>query len=348
MPVTQKLSEVVNEIEGIIRNRFAGRTFWIKAEITDVKKYADKRWCFLKFIEKSGNVVTSEIKGVFWSGTYYQIEQFESAAQQSFSSGLEITCNVGVRFHKRYGLTLEVLAIDFGYAIGKLELERKQTIERLINEQIIRKDDATGLFYSMNNCLELPIVIQRIALITAPDSDGQRDFQKVLRHNKYGYAFSVTEFLTRIQGDDAGNLISQKLRLIAAEQEKFDIVVIVRGGGSDTDFKCFNDFELAKIVATFPLPVLTGIEGLKERFSRAVSNCLERAKNNLEQYTQRIKNLSPTAILRKGFAIITIDNKIITDPANIPEHAHLKTILKNEIIHSTVTKKTTDGKSFEL
>ena len=184
MPEIQKLSEIVNEIEGTIRNRFAGRTFWISAEITDVKKYPDKRWCFLKFLEKSGNIVATEIKGVFWSNGYGQIERFERATQQSFSSGLEITCNVGVRFHKRYGLTLEVLEIDFAYAVGKLELERKQIIDRLIDENIIVQDVLTGRISSMNNQLNLPLVIQNIALITAPDSDGQRDFQKVIRHNK--------------------------------------------------------------------------------------------------------------------------------------------------------------------
>ncbi len=383
MPVTQKLSEVVNEIEGTIRNRFSDRTFWIKAEIADVKKYADKRWCFLKFIEKSGAMVTAEIKGVFWSGTYNNITNFEKATQQTFNSGLEITCNVAVRFHKRYGLTLEVLEIDFAYAIGKLEMERKQTIERLINEQIVVQDAVTGQFYSFNNRLGLPTVIQRIALITAPDSDGQRDFQKVIRNNKYGYAFSVTEFLTQIQGDEAGKLISNKLKAI--DPGKFDIVAIVRGGGSDTDFKAFNDFDLVKCVATFPIPVLTGIghdrntsitdlvarqnrtptetatfiidhnlnfdneiEEFKERLSRAVDSCLDHAKKDLENYRQRIKNLSPATILKKGFAIVMMDGKIIIDPKKIPGNATISTLLKDEIIHSQVTKKTTDGTGFDI
>ncbi len=385
MPVTQKLSEVVNEIEGTIRSRFLGRTFWIKAEIADVKKYPDKRWCFLKFIEKSGSMVTTDIKGVLWSNTYSNIENFESATQQTFSSGLEITCNVGVRFHKRYGLTLEVLEIDYAYAIGKLELERKQTIERLIKEKVIIQDADTGQFYSRNNSLELPVVIQRIALITAPDSDGQRDFQKVVRGNKYGYAFAVTEFLTRIQGDEAAGLIAEKLSVIAASAEKFDVVVIVRGGGSDTDFKSFNDADLVKAVAAFPVPVLTGIghdrntsitdlvarqnrtptetatfiidhnmnfdqeiEALNQRFFRAADNCLDRAKNDLENYRQRVKNLSPASILKKGFAIVMMDDKIITDPGKIGENATTKTILKDEIIYSTVTKKTTNGNGIDL
>ncbi|MGK3946566.1 hypothetical protein ABK046_50435, partial [Streptomyces caeruleatus] len=81
---------------------------------------------FLKFIEKNGNIITTEMKAVFWANTYSAIENFETNTQQIFASGLEITCCVRVRFHKRYGLDLEVLDIDYTYAIGKLELERKQ------------------------------------------------------------------------------------------------------------------------------------------------------------------------------------------------------------------------------
>ena len=99
-----RLSELVNEIDDAIQNRFAGETFWITAEITDVKKQTDKRWCFLKFIEKEGHLITAEIKGVFWANTFHNVEKFEKLSGQTFASGLEITCNVRVRFHKRYGI----------------------------------------------------------------------------------------------------------------------------------------------------------------------------------------------------------------------------------------------------
>ena len=385
MPITQKLSEVVNDIEYTLRNRFGGAVYWIKAEIADVKKYNDKRWCFLKFTEKEGSMVTTEIKGVFWSNTYYNIENFEKATGQVFATGLEITCLVKVRFHKRYGLNLEVLEIDFAYAVGKLELERKQTIERLLKENILTLDGITGQFSSLNSRLALPIVVQRIALITAPASDGQRDFQNVVRNNKYGFAFSVTEYLTQIQGDTASALITSKLKEIGLEKEKFDIVVIARGGGSDTDFKAFNTFELVQAIASLPIPVLTGIghdrntsiadlaarqlrtpteaatyiidhnmnfdreiDDLKARLFRAADNCLTQAKRNLENYGRSLQNLSPATLLKKGFAIVTIDGKIITDPGQVLPNAAMETLLKGEVIHSTVTKKTTNDNQYDV
>ncbi|MEO7768905.1 MAG: exodeoxyribonuclease VII large subunit, partial [Ferruginibacter sp.] len=189
MPIAQKLSDLVNEIHAAINSRFAGRTCWIRAERTDVKKYKDKRWCFLKFIEKDGNVISTEMKGVFWSGTYHHVENFEKETQQLFASGLEITCSVRVRFHKRFGLDLEVLAIDFAYAIGKMEIERKQTLDRLVKENEGIQLLSDGNFSTINNRLGLPTVFKKIALITAPNSDGQRDFKEVIEKNKYGYVF---------------------------------------------------------------------------------------------------------------------------------------------------------------
>lgn len=385
MPNAQRLSELIGEIDATILNRFAGKSFWIKAEITDVKKYSDKRWCFLKFIEKEGNVTTAEIKGVFWSNTFYHVENFERETQQPFASGLEITCNVRVRFHKRFGLDLEVLAIDFAYAIGQMEIERKQTLERLVKENEGISPLGNGSFSTPNNRLELPSVFQRIALITAPNSDGQRDFKEVIDGNRYGYAFLVKEFLTQVQGDGASHLMMQQLDYIIKCQEQFDVVVIVRGGGSDTDFKPFNTFELSDYVASFPIPVLTGIGHdrntsivdlmarqhktptevatfiidsnmsfeqdvlqLKERFYSRINNLLDMAQNKLAYNRRIIKSSSPKTILNKGFAILMQQNSIITNPAFINVNDEVQAVLKNEILYTTINKKEIDGNNIEF
>ena len=385
MPQTQRLSELISDIDYTIKNRFGGKTFWIKAEITDVKKQPDKRWCFLKFIEKDGNTITTEMKGVFWANSYNYIEEFEEETQQKFASGLEITCNVRVRFHKRFGMDLEVLEIDFAYAIGKLERERKQTLERLVNENPLIRLLENGYYSTPNNRAELPTVFQNIALITAPNSDGQRDFTNVIEKNKYGYAFAVTPFLTQVQGDNAAQLIMQQLSLVEASKEVFDVVVIVRGGGSDIDFKSFNDYELARQAALFPMPILTGIGHdrntsivdlmarqlktptevaafildnnygfennllrIKERILQLAEDTIDNAKDELKHYKQRVKNLNPTTILKKGFAIVYADDKIVIDPEKISTGTEIKMHLQQEIISSTVTQKAKNEKEYDL
>jgi exodeoxyribonuclease VII large subunit len=376
MEPNYRLSELLEEINAAIHYRFGGETFWITAEVTDVKRMVDKRWCFLKFIEKAGNSIIAEMKGVFWSTTYQEIEKFEKITGKTFTSGIEIICNVRVRFHNRFGLDLEILEIDLSYVLGKLELEKDQTLARLVKENpdFIRLID--GQYVTQNKSLQLPLVLQRIALVTAPDSDGQRDFNQEIENNQFGYAFSVSEYLTQIQGDLSSRLIIGKLKLIEAEKENFDIVALVRGGGSQTDFKPFDDYELAKYVASFPIPILTGIGhdrntsivdlmvrqhktptkvavaiiehnygfeniimNLRERFLNSVEKRIERAKDNLQQLKRTVKAYSPSSILNKGYAIITSNGLIITNPETIHPGTEIMTVLKEELIHSTVTKK---------
>jgi len=150
---------------------------------------------------------------------------------------------------------------------------------------------------------------------------------------------------------------------------------------ADIDFKSFNDYELSRCVALFPVPVLTGIGHdrntsivdlmarqhktpteaatfildnnyhfehevllLKKRLQQKALDLVDNAKNNFGHYKQRIKNLSPETILKKGFAIVYSGNKIITDPGKIKVNSELKTLLQDEFIHSTVTNKSANGK----
>ena len=181
-----KLSELVDEIQDTLQLRFEGETFWITTQIIDVKKQEGVRRCYLKFIEKENNLVTTELRGVFWSNSYDQIEDFEKFTKQQFSDGIEITCKVQVKFHPKFGLSLEALEIDFAYTIGTIDLERQQTLDRLLKENPTTVRLLDGVYRTFNNTLALPTVIQRIALLTAPNSDGQRDFVQEVGKNKHG------------------------------------------------------------------------------------------------------------------------------------------------------------------
>ncbi len=372
-----KLSELLDHIQDTIQSQFEGEAFWVEAQITNVKKYASTRRCYLTLEEYENGTKTAEAKAVFWANTYNQIEIFEKVTKQIFKDGIKIICQVKVRYHKVYGLNLDVMQIDVAHSIGTLELEKQQTLERLLKENPTTIQLFDGIYRTFNNRIALPLVINKIALITAPNSDGQRDFQQETKLNKHQYTFFVTEFLTTIQGDNAHKLILEQLQLIEQSEEHFDVVAIVRGGGSQTDFKPFDDYELAKYVAHFPIPIFTGIGhdrnqsivdlmareqktptkvaslfvernfefenklmALKTNFFGLIQDQLENAKKELENAKRMVKLASPQAILDRGFAIITINNKIITDPKDIKENAELQTILRNETIFSTVIKKT--------
>lgn len=376
MPDKIKLSQLADQIEQTLHNRFEGTAIWVIAQIADVKKQVAQRRCYLKFIEKNGSETTAELRGVFWSRAYAQIEEFEKKTGQRFEDGLEITCLVLVKFHGRWGLSLEVQEIEIAYTLGSLELERQQVLERLIRENPndIRLRD--GQYFTRNQSIPLPPVIRHIALITAPNSDGQRDFLRELQQNKYGYAFRVEEFLTQIQGDGAERLIGAKLSEVAARKNEFDVVAIVRGGGSQTDFKPFDTYDLAQMVASFPLPVLTGIGHdrntsitdlmarqektptkvaarlvdhnfdfeqsvllLRDRLTDIVSERFRKIREELTGLRRIIRAASPETILNRGFAWIELNGKIITDPSLLQPGMSIVTRLKNEAVHSTIDSK---------
>ena len=380
-----KLSELLDQIQDTVQTRFEGEAFWVEAQIMNVKKQVQSRRCYLTLEEiENGNKI-ADARGVFWANYYNQIENFEKITKQIFKDGINIICKVKVRYHKVYGLNLDIIQIDLAHTLGTLELERQQTLERLLKEnpQTIQLFD--GVFKTLNNRLPIPYIIAKIALITAPNSDGQRDFQHEVKQNKHQYTFAISEFLTTIQGDNAQKLILEQLKLIENSKENFDVVAIVRGGGSQTDFKPFDDYELAKYVANFPIPIFTGIGHdrnqsivdlmareqktptkvaslfvernfefenklieLKTTLFNLVKEQIKNAKEQLNNAKRIIKLSSPQAILDRGFAIITINNKIVTDPKNIKVNSQIQTLLRNETILSTVTKKTKSEKRIDI
>lgn len=380
-----KLSELADQIQDTIQNKFEGNIFWVAARIMNVKKYETNRRCYLNLEEYENGTKTAEMRAVFWANFYSEIEKFEKQGKQPFKDGTEIICKVRVRFHKVYGLNLDVMQIDIAHTLGTLELERQQTLEKLLKESPKTIQLFDGAYKTLNNRLPLPLVIENIALVTAPTSDGQRDFQQEIAKNKHNYSFSVTEFLTTIQGDNAHKLILEQLEKIKRSKQNFDVVAIVRGGGSLTDFKPFDDYELSKYVANFPIPIFTGIGHdrnqsivdlmarehktptkvastfvehnfefendlieLKDNFFELVKDQIQNAEEELDNAKRIVKLSSPQAILNRGFAIITSANKIVTDPKDIKQNSEMQTILRNETIYSTVTKKTKNEKRIDI
>ncbi len=371
-----KLSVLVHQIEDAIDNEFGNEAYWVSAQIANVKKQEIQRRCYLTLEDYEEGTKTAEIRAVLWANFYTQIEQFEKNTGQEFKSGIEIICKIRVRFHSVFGLNADIIEIDAAHTLGTLELLRQQTLEKLLKDNPRTIQYYDGSYRTFNNRLPLPLVINRIALITAPNSDGQRDFVQELSNNKHAYTYKITSYLTTIQGDNAHELILEKLHAIESEYENYDAVAIVRGGGSSSDFKPFENYELALTVAHFPLPIFTGIGhdrnqsivdlmareqktptkvaaffvdhnfefensilNIKTAINYAIKNQLQNATTQLQNAKRFIKMVSPQTILNRGFAIVCYNKTIITDPALIPIDAEIETQLGDMHITSKVIKK---------
>jgi len=240
------LYELNRLIRSLIETSF-DRTFLVTAEIAscDVKNH-----CYLVLVDKEEDTIRAEIRAVIWASRFRAISRaFKKATGVPIAKGIKILFEAEVSFHERYGLKLNILNIDPSYTIGELAVRRKEILERLSKEELIDR----------NRELEFPLVPQRIGIISSSTSAGYDDLMNHLTNNPYGYLFSCSFYEAIMQGDRAEASIISAMKQCADAADSLDLVVIVRGGGAQTDLHCFDSYELGKAIALLPLPVIAGI-----------------------------------------------------------------------------------------
>jgi len=223
---------------------------WIQAELSSVSTRGPH--CYVEFVQKAeeGNTFIAKAKGQIWGSKWALIRPyFERTTGQPLSPGMQVMVQVEVTFHEIYGYALNVIDINPTYTLGDIARRRQEILRQLEEEGVI----------DLNKELELPVPIQRIAVISSEGAAGWGDFQNQLLNNDYGLAFRVQLFPAIMQGERVEQTIISALNQIAAEQYCWDVVVIIRGGGATSDLTGFDTLALAENVAQFPLPVITGI-----------------------------------------------------------------------------------------
>jgi len=225
--------------------------YWVQAELSDVRTNATGH-CYLEFVEKDawGNSLIAKARGVIWANLFKLLKPyFEEATGQPFVSGIKVLVQVSVSFHELYGYTLTVQDIDPTYTLGDMARRRREILKQLEEEGVL----------TLNKELEIPVLPQRIAVISSATAAGYGDFCHQLRHNSRDFFFYTELFPAIMQGDRVEESILAALDLILSRQADFDVVVIIRGGGATSDLSGFDTYLLAASCAQFPLPIITGI-----------------------------------------------------------------------------------------
>ena len=246
------LSELQHRIKSAVEGSLA-LPVWVVAEVSELKvNYSGH--CYLELVEKSEPtrggtpIPRAQVRAVIWRSQYGMLASyFEAQTGSRLAVGMKILAKVVVSYHELYGLSLQITDLDASYTLGEVERQRQMTIAQLQRDGV----------WDMNRSLSLPRPLQRIAVVSSAAAAGYRDFCNELRDG--GYAFSLTLFDVVVQGAAAEDSICAALEEVALKQEQFDVVVLIRGGGSASDLSCFNSYRLCSYVAQFPLPVITGI-----------------------------------------------------------------------------------------
>ena len=239
------LKQVAQSIRKTLESRYE-RVYWVKAEIYKMNLFPSGH-AFPELVQRTDGKIVANLSGVIWKTNYGRIsKQFEATVKEPFSEGKEVLMLVKITFSEVYGLSLHVTDIDPSYSLGALHKLKLETIDALNKLGILQKNQSLRL--------SLP---KRIAVISAESSKGLSDFMQVLSGSSFGIATFL--FNATVQGDQAIESILKAFNKIELVRQHFDAVVIVRGGGAEVGMSCYDDFNLCKRIAEFPLPVLCGI-----------------------------------------------------------------------------------------
>ncbi len=241
-----ELSELLARVRESVADAFPER-YWVKGEISSWSPRANGH-CYLNLSESVRGKQVADVRAMIWKWHYPQLKAFfESETGQALQAGITVLVRVQVNFDPVYGLSLFVDDIDPAFTVGEQALAKKKAIEKL----------TAGGYLEMQQELALPALPYRLAVITSKTAAGYGDFRRHLLENEAGYAFQLDLYEALMQGGQAPASIIAALA--DAQEGGYDALLILRGGGSEMDLSCFDDFDLAVAIATCPVPVVTAI-----------------------------------------------------------------------------------------
>ena len=240
------------QLQGIISIALADALplpVWVCAEVADIKINASGH-CYIELIEKNEKTGATEAqaRATIWrSQVMSTVGRFEQESGQRLAKGMKIFFKATVSHHAVYGMSLQIQQIDALHTIGDMERRKQLCIEQLQKEGV----------WDLNRAQQMPLVVERVAVISSATAAGYQDFMNELARS--AYRIKTELFEATMQGESCDESIVAALYAIAERAEEFDAVAIIRGGGSTSDLECYNSYHLAFAVTQMPLPILTGI-----------------------------------------------------------------------------------------
>ena len=241
-----ELKELLARVKEGVEDAFPDR-YWVKAEIGSWSPRANGH-CYLTLTQSDRGKPVADIRAMIWKWQFPQLKAFfEQESGQPLQAGITVLVRVQVSFSEMFGISLFIDDIDPAFTVGEQALAKKKAIEKL----------TAGGYLEMQQELAIPRLPYRLAVITSKTAAGYGDFRRHLLENEAGYAFRLDLYEALMQGEQApASIISA---LLEAQEQPCDAILILRGGGSEMDLACFDDYDLAVAIATCPAPVVTAI-----------------------------------------------------------------------------------------
>ena len=341
--------------------------YWVEAELSEAREV--RGHCYMELIQKEegSNTPVAKASAKCWANTWQLVKpHFMRITGQQIHAGMKVMLKVFAQFHESYGFSWIVTDIDPTYTMGDMARKRQEII-RLLKEE--------GVF-ELQKELQLPMFCQRVAVISSANAAGYGDFVNQLEDNEYDFRFHTQLFPATMQGEGVEQSVIlalekiYKMHLGFKNNEKFDCVVIIRGGGATSDLSGFDTLALAENVANFPIPIITGIgherdesvldmvshtrvktptaaaaflinhlkvvldliEDAEQRISSKVRQQMDVQKIQLLHYSQQIPSLFSLVKTRQEACIDRLQNNLLLSiSSRLQEEHHLLDIVSHNI-----------------
>jgi len=334
------LQQVVRSIKKTLEDRY-NQNYWVKAEMHKLNKYPSGH-AFPELVQKDDNKIVAQITGTIWKQQLERINtKFIEVVKEPLREGTTLLLLVKINYSETFGLGLQILDIDPSFSLGELQKQREETLRKLAKEGLL----------NLNQKLHFPLLPKRVAIISADSSKGLSDFMQVLQENEKSYFIFTHLFNAYLQGDVAVQSIISALKKIKRVKDHFDIVIIVRGGGAEVGMTCYNNYDLCKAIAEFPLPVLTGIghstnlnvaEMVSFRNEITPTKLAEFLLQTFREFEQETKRLNREMIAH-SLQLIDKTKQDFNGQVRVFKHASLRFTdsLKNELNQQIIELKNT-------
>jgi len=245
------LLELQQFVKRIIALNF-DQAVWLKAEIGQASQSRGHFYLNLVQKDEDSDQIIAETRAQIWKSTAAEIQKElgpKLPLSDLIQTGNDIEIQVQANYHERYGFSLQILQVNAAFNLGQLAKQRTNTINQLVEENLIDK----------NKQLPLPKVIQHIAVLSAEQAAGYADFKAQLKNNLHNYKFQMDFYPIAVQGKQVSGDVLERLQQIQNMLIRPDLIIILRGGGSKLDLMAFDAFDVCKAVAECPIPVLSAI-----------------------------------------------------------------------------------------
>ncbi len=300
---SHSLLELSESIQRVVQRTF-NSSYWVRAEISKLNYYPKSGHCYPELVEKKDGKIVAEIRSTIWKSVYSNITiKFKTQTGEELKEGMNILFLVQVKFSPTHGISLSITDIDPSFSLGEMAKEKLAAIQYLKENHL----------FDQNRVLKIPYLPARLAIISVSTSKGYHDFLKTIESKGSRFNLKMKLFPAILQGDVGVTSITEQLEIIRKQANDFDLVLIIRGGGGDVGLHCYNHLLMAQTVATFPLPVITGIgHSTNETVVEMVANTNKITPTAVaDELIERYRDLE-LGLVHSASVILGVPNRLIS------------------------------------